>query len=225
MPEVEFRGRGWDIAHKGGGERLTRDNIVVNLSDHAYVDPTGKTQRLVCGCKPVAAEKHKCRRCTCSSLGKECHRLWCGCQGRCVSPAQDRSELPSENSASQGVPASGLPRQDLRIEGVPADGSSAHGLPPSEGSLTERSFTAASSIEGLLAGALGIEEGDGSESEDRSSARASELGDAGSECESECAYSLSSGSGCDSDGGRGREGSIFEDAGFIRVMEWRRCSS
>ena len=84
MPHVEFKGRGWNTASGKVGEAVTHDNIVLNLSEHAYIDNTGKTKNLVCGCNPDASKKHKCRRtCTCARLGKGCHPILCGCKGQC----------------------------------------------------------------------------------------------------------------------------------------------
>lgn len=65
------------------GERLTKIDIVVNLSEHAYIDAAEERTRLFCACSPFAAEIHSWeRRCTCSRLTKDCHLFLGGCEGR-----------------------------------------------------------------------------------------------------------------------------------------------
>lgn len=96
MPKVDFNGRGRGVEPKQmthyksetkaastGVVELTRDNFVVYLSSHTYVDRSGNPQTLMCSCKPVKAAQrsHICRGCRC--LGN-C-TLSCGYEGRCFS--------------------------------------------------------------------------------------------------------------------------------------------
>ncbi|CAM9555127.1 unnamed protein product, partial [Sphacelaria rigidula] len=123
MPAIEFCGRGWNTANEHRGERLTKTNIVVNLSDHAYIDPAGKTQRLLCRCNPVASEKHRCKRsCTCARLRKDCHPFLCGCEGRCLPPAPETRGSPPERLPGKGLPTSGQSAEGLSAEGLLREG-------------------------------------------------------------------------------------------------------
>lgn len=81
---THFTDRGWNTASGKASEAVTHENIVLNLSENAYIDNTGKVRQLVCGCKPEASKRHQCRRsCTCATLGKGCHPILCGRKGRC----------------------------------------------------------------------------------------------------------------------------------------------
>ncbi|CAM9979479.1 unnamed protein product [Sphacelaria rigidula] len=80
VPAVNFNGRGWGVEpekkthHKGGvkaasrGEvKLTRDNIVLNLSSHTYVDTFRNVNTLRCACNPekVGNRGHRRQKCEC----------------------------------------------------------------------------------------------------------------------------------------------------------------
>ncbi|CAM9320725.1 unnamed protein product [Sphacelaria rigidula] len=132
MSPVNFNGRGWGIEperrthHKGGvrssstaGVELSRDNIVVYLSSHTYVDTSGNVQTLTCGCSPErAASKHRCRSCRC--LGN-C-TLSCGCQGRCFLPpppsraaaAKPAEETGDGQSGARGQSRNGRSRSTVK---------------------------------------------------------------------------------------------------------------
>ncbi|CAN0212727.1 unnamed protein product [Laminaria digitata] len=61
---------------------VSADNLIIELSEHCYIDTVRKTQLLTCGCDPekAADDNHRCNRCSCK--GKICSLL-CGCKGRC----------------------------------------------------------------------------------------------------------------------------------------------
>ncbi|CAM9992803.1 unnamed protein product, partial [Sphacelaria rigidula] len=83
-PEKKTHHKGGVKAASRGAVELTRDNTVVFLSSHTYVDTSGIVRTLRCASKPerAAQRRHRCRDCRC--LGN-C-TLSCGCQGRCFLP-------------------------------------------------------------------------------------------------------------------------------------------
>ncbi|CAM9709168.1 unnamed protein product, partial [Sphacelaria rigidula] len=88
------------------GAELSRDNIVVYLSSHTYVDTSGNVQTLRCACNPErAATKHRCRSCRC--LGN-C-TLSCGCQGRCFLPPPPSRAAAANAAEETGDGQSGAP--------------------------------------------------------------------------------------------------------------------
>ena len=101
MPDRPYAGHGWGIhpAAKGSdAERMTKENCIMWLSEHSYIDTDGKTVTLACGCNPQAALKHKCKGCGCRQ--RKCS-LACGCRGRCHlggAPAPSAPAGPSTSS-------------------------------------------------------------------------------------------------------------------------------
>ncbi|CAM9651065.1 unnamed protein product [Sphacelaria rigidula] len=94
MADVKFNNRGWSTTSEDAQTPMTKANVVVNLSEHARIDPTGGISRLLCGCNPSAAEKHQCNgNCKCAKLGKNCHPILCGSRGRC-DPAVNAQSVP-----------------------------------------------------------------------------------------------------------------------------------
>ena len=65
MPELCFEGRGWGKAPQSNGQQSTGDmsneNIVLLLSDYAYMETTGTIVTLTCTCDPNATRRHGCR--------------------------------------------------------------------------------------------------------------------------------------------------------------------
>lgn len=86
MPKLEFKGEGcWGVDPKGKEGKdasLTADHLVIELSEHCYVDTESKAGLLTCGCDPekVANDKHRCKRFRCKE--NNCSLL-CRCEGRC----------------------------------------------------------------------------------------------------------------------------------------------
>lgn len=70
MPRVSFKGRGLDPV--SGECDVTRGNSVIALSEDSTFDPSRKTGKLVCGCKPHLGATHECRTCECARHGKPC---------------------------------------------------------------------------------------------------------------------------------------------------------
>ena len=85
MPEVKFKGRGWDTAGWDEKEELTKTNVIMPLSEHGFIDNSGKSHVMKCGCSPdAAANKHGCKTCTCwRSYHKDCS-IHCGCGRVCL---------------------------------------------------------------------------------------------------------------------------------------------
>lgn len=53
------------------------ENIVLYLSDNAYVDTTGKSVTLASGFGPKKASGHGRRDCKCGKTGRKCIMLSC----------------------------------------------------------------------------------------------------------------------------------------------------
>jgi len=88
MPELCFEGRGWGKAPQSNGQQSTcdmnKENIVLHLSDYAYIDTTGKLVTLTCTCDPNAARRHGCRRCRCGKARRKCVMSSCRCRCGCI---------------------------------------------------------------------------------------------------------------------------------------------
>ena len=92
MPEVRFKGRGWDT---GSGQGcLSLENSVVVLSEHCITDPNGRTKKLTCSCSRELAPTRRCRSCKCAKRGKPCVAIACGCKGSAVAQLAGQCHSP-----------------------------------------------------------------------------------------------------------------------------------
>ena len=108
MPKLEFKGEGCGVDPRRRTDKdapLTADNLVIELSDHCFVDTERRTRSLTCRCDPEKAENNN-RRCNSYSCKGNGCSLLCGCWGRCY----------------LGPPPSAVTATDADFEGEDAEG-------------------------------------------------------------------------------------------------------
>ena len=81
MELPEFRGEGWQTV-SGTEEKLTSENVVIQLSEYALLSKVGKLKILTCACNPK--KNPKCDKCRCSKAGRGCVPGFCKCELKCL---------------------------------------------------------------------------------------------------------------------------------------------
>ena len=81
MELPEFRGEGGRTVY-GTGEKLTAENVVIQLSEYALLSKGRKLKILTCGCNPD--KNPKCDKCRCYKAGRRCVPGFCKCQLKCM---------------------------------------------------------------------------------------------------------------------------------------------
>ena len=104
MPKLEFKGEGCGVDPRRRTDKdapLTADNLVIELSDHCFVDTERRTRLLTCGCDPEKAAKGNHRRKRCDCKESKCSLL-CGCRGRCYLGPPPSAVTATDNGSEGG---------------------------------------------------------------------------------------------------------------------------